>query len=119
MTRDREAIARIIDPEAAIKAQQAIDDGVEPHYSIRARISMANDKADEILALPAPVGEWQPIESAPKAVRVLAFVDDAVVVARWSARWEHYVNLLAKSDESPICKPTHWMPLPPAPGGGQ
>lgn len=51
--------------------------------------------------------KWQPIETAPKGKSVLAcnslgYVGRAILL---NGKWEH------------IGKPTHWMPLPAAPGG--
>ena len=77
-------------------------------------------------ALPAAPGAWQPIETAPKDGReVLLFLGARwirIEKARWFARWENWQlgDVFPESDDE-YCGigsevPTHWMPLPPAPG---
>ena len=59
--------------------------------------------------------DWQPIATAPREefVDIIVYNGEYVCSAQyWEGRWVD-----STSDEvDPI--PTHWMPLPPGPGGG-
>ncbi len=70
------------------------------------------------------MSEWQPIETAPKDLRVLVFVPDTygnptisgVFTAQWldGYGWESgYVGCM--DEAAGLTAPTHWMPLPIAP----
>lgn len=78
--------------------------------------------------------EWQPIESAPKNTRVLVWAKAHESWGYTEARWDLFKATLHDSYESgkrttrwilsePQPRewygftPTHWMPLPPPPGG--
>ena len=74
--------------------------------------------------------EWQPIETAPRdGTRILAFLpgtnpeDDFhapedVMIVSWDEHCEHGFGWLIDQEENLAawCNPTHWMPLPSAPG---
>ena len=61
---------------------------------------------------------WRPISTAPKdGTRVLLFCAD------WRESIAVYFSIKDWSDWLPVCGssfpvPTHWQPLPPAPGEG-
>lgn len=63
---------------------------------------------------------WQPIETAPKdGRRFLAVVDDCVRIAMWT-KTSHvplygFCLVDQGAEDCDLCKPTHWMPLPPPP----
>jgi hypothetical protein len=62
-----------------------------------------------------PVGQWMPIETAPKdGTRFLAYFNHMCVEAWYSQAWEMFLNSKSKV-RNPI-NPSHWMPLPAAPG---
>jgi hypothetical protein len=55
--------------------------------------------------------EWLPIESAPKdGPTILVAAEYGAQPSFWNGRWRIAL------DGSPLKKPTHWLPLPPAPG---
>lgn len=69
--------------------------------------------------------EWRPIETAPRdGSRFLAYgggLDDQVETCSWSevtCCWNLETFTADDSDDEPdgYCRPTHWLPLPPAPG---
>ncbi len=70
---------------------------------------------------PHLVGEWLPIESAPKNGKIILGFCDArictqgLVKAIWSARKGFWVSL----DGAEGYDLTHWQPLPPPPKGEQ
>jgi hypothetical protein len=59
--------------------------------------------------------EWQPIETAPNMEHVMLYFP----------KGEHVIALMLKEGDFDTVgyvgddKPTHWMPLPTAPKGGQ
>lgn len=61
--------------------------------------------------------EWMPIESAPREVefRCLIAHHCSVVTGYWDG--EGWVNERSRSRQ--YYHPTHWMPLPPPPTGGE
>ena len=68
------------------------------------------------------MGEWQPIETAPKnGVRVLCADGDDVATAEWTnARWVVSPTVWEGDGEygglaDLEFSPTHWMPLPEPP----
>jgi hypothetical protein len=66
-----------------------------------------------------PPSVWQTIESAPRdGKRILLFADGAIHVGSfynnvWTAQWVIYME--PEGEKMAKLKPTHWMPLPPAP----
>lgn len=58
------------------------------------------------------MSEWQPIETAPRDIQLLAacIKHKSVFITRWDA-------VHSRFDGEHHCsgKPTHWMPLPPPP----
>ncbi len=75
-------------------------------------------------------GEWMPIETAPKDGNpVLLYLPapwGRIEIAYWFAHWENWQCLGDKPNtvRDEYCGigselPTHWMPLPPAPGSAK
>lgn len=67
--------------------------------------------------------EWQPIETAPKDGTDFLLYEGDTTRKQWRGSWfaESWV-CSASSDDHTVAwmmriKPTHWMPLPPAPNG--
>jgi hypothetical protein len=60
------------------------------------------------------VGEWQPIETAPREgwKPILALVDDEPTVVYWM---HHWILNVGQYGEDRQCYPSHWMPLPTPP----
>ena len=55
---------------------------------------------------------WRPIETAPKnGTRVLVFTTRSVV-----GYYQEFAEMGWFSDDGRFLAPTHWMPLPEAPG---
>lgn len=87
----------------------------------RAWVPSAAQEIDRLLALPdfsrAPVEDipgWQPIETAPEHMDVLiAQVPSPMVWAAYRIDDEWY---MPGDDMSFVVNPTHWQPLPAAPG---
>lgn len=70
------------------------------------------------------MSDWQPIETAPKEMRVFVFdPHEGMGVAEWSgsgdwfAAWGDYkfVDVGIEQIDLFVCYPTHWMPLPDPP----
>jgi hypothetical protein len=62
--------------------------------------------------------EWQPIETAPqdKDLELLVFCSDTreqfvAYQRRLNGQWTYAKGVFGEV----ICRPTHWMPLPPPP----
>lgn len=63
------------------------------------------------------MSEWQPIETAPKDVRFIAYY---IGYKRPFIAWWNVADQCFESDSTVIMNdgpenPTHWMPLPPPP----
>lgn len=80
---------------------------------------------DEAAACIREMVEWRPIETAPRdGSRFLAYgggLDDQVETCSWSevtCCWNLETFTADDSDDEPegYCRPTHWLPFPPAPG---
>lgn len=87
------------------------------------------------------MAEWQPIETAPKDVRILLFRSGEQFVGSWMGmpwntwgvcsqripgQWEaftdvgrHAIGFENGSEHVYWEGPTHWMPLPPPPSAGR
>ena len=65
--------------------------------------------------------KWQPIETAPKdATNVLLCDDDIIFIGFWSKGETVWTDGSTDMfDQSCAFHPTHWMPLPTPPEGGQ
>lgn len=83
------------------------------------------DEARQIAACIREMVEWRPIETAPRdGSRFLAYgggLDDQVETCSWSEGtccWNLETFTADDRDDEPdgYCRPTHWLPLPPAPG---
>lgn len=65
------------------------------------------------------VRQWLPIETAPRQRRFLALVDGLVRFVAWgkTSHVPMYGWCLVDqgAEDSELCEPTHWMPLPPPP----
>lgn len=61
----------------------------------------------------SPVGDWRPANDAPMSSPCLVTDGERVEKARWMPRKRKWVFPHAKLR----LVPTHWMPLPPPPGG--
>ena len=61
--------------------------------------------------------EWQPIETAPKDGRLVLIRTAAgdEWAGTFTAHWSRHSNGWFYSDHRTHPRPTHWMPLPPAP----
>jgi hypothetical protein len=64
--------------------------------------------------------DWQPIETAPRPdVHFLAVVDGQVRIVSWGKTSHVPIYGFCLRDQgaedSDICEPTHWMPLPDPP----
>ena len=63
--------------------------------------------------------QWLPIETAPRQRRFLALVDGLVRFVAWgkTSHVPMYGWCLVDqgAEDSELCEPTHWMPLPPLP----
>jgi len=66
--------------------------------------------------------EWQDISNAPEKTYVLVYVPDArdrapkVQTARWNMSGnDKPIWIIGNQFAFDVGKPTHWMPLPPAP----
>lgn len=62
---------------------------------------------------------WQPIETAPRERRILAVVDGLVRFVVWG-KTSHvpmfgWCLVDQGAEDSELCEPTHWMPLPAPP----
>ncbi len=60
------------------------------------------------------MGEWQPIETAPKK----GYCIGAWLDGKWVAKhmwWDDSVEEWTDASSDRYLKPTHWMPLPPPP----
>ena len=73
------------------------------------------------MSTPKTTPEWQPIETARKdGTNILLLTAGGVVEGSW--RWGHWCQDVIECSYDgaggPVfaCSPTHWMPLPPAPG---
>jgi hypothetical protein len=53
------------------------------------------------------MAEWNPIETAPKGQRVIAYFSDGDILLCHVSDW--------RRDEGDDYWPTHWMPLPEPP----
>jgi len=62
---------------------------------------------------------WQPIATAPQnGTHILIFAEQAVSVGRWHRDWVYYAGGVPAEydgETATAFRPTHWMPLPPAP----
>jgi hypothetical protein len=62
---------------------------------------------------------WQDISTAPKdGTRVMLSYDDSVTTGRYWDAWNDGTADWFDDSDDVLCgylKPTHWMPLPPAP----
>lgn len=63
------------------------------------------------------MGEWQPIETAPREQGrgILVFCADSrcsLTACWWDDRWEHFTE---HANNTEIPRPSHWMPLPAPP----
>lgn len=78
------------------------------------------------------MSEWQPIETAPKdGTPILVFSpyekrDEPtnIIVARYGTAngeefWDYCEEMLSNVSGEIDPSPTHWMPLPPPPKGGE
>ena len=71
------------------------------------------------------MGEWQPIETAPKDQRILGWDGDEILTLDWNRSAGGYWQQVSDSGRSSAYYPTHWMPLPEPPalsqadGGGK
>ncbi len=69
--------------------------------------------------------EWQPTETAPKHVRLLAVVEDSVRIVMWGKTSHVPLYGWCVADQGvedfDLCKPKCWMPLPlpPSPDARQ
>jgi hypothetical protein len=75
------------------------------------------------------MGEWQPIETAPKNERILLFRPSGypwgrVVIGQYDneqyakqprPHWRHDLDHILGKREAREVQPTHWQPLPEAP----
>ena len=64
--------------------------------------------------------EWQPIETAPKDNRILVWNGKDMFVVHHGINWitGDVAYIVAQWDNKTnqvLTRPTHWMPLPPAP----
>jgi hypothetical protein len=105
----------------------ACEGTVETHWEDRAGdlivespLQLAHDLR-ALLALPQPDG-WRPIEEAPRdGTPFLAIVDSGLDVRRVSWGKTSHVPIYGfclrdqGPEDSDLCSPTHWMPLPPPP----
>lgn len=74
------------------------------------RLERENDR----LSAEVQARQWQPIETAPKDGRQMILL---LTPSRWpQVAWS---NTWWTAGFSVECKPTHWMPLPPAPHQGE
>lgn len=67
------------------------------------------------LAQPEPVAGWRPIETAPTVGEFLVYMPDEIQKMQ-TARFRENVKVIGGHFAFDLTKPTHWMPLPPAPG---
>jgi hypothetical protein len=66
-------------------------------------------------AIAAAEPRWQPVETAPKDGRRFLVSDGAAVATVWwSAEADEWIG---HDTEGAFGAVTHWMPLPPPPGG--
>jgi hypothetical protein len=110
---DREALAKIIDPEA-FKLRKFVDKR-HPHVFNPGQLGkqiVALAKADAILAL--RLEGWRPIETAPRDGTAIWSWDGADQAAiSWCSCCRHWC-LSAERDRE-WTGVTHWQPLPPPP----
>jgi hypothetical protein len=67
-----------------------------------------------IQSLNRSVGDWQPIETAPKdATEVLGWNGYSYLITFWGKEWRRWEFKAIKENGS--WHPTHWMPLPNPP----
>lgn len=68
------------------------------------------------------MSEWQPIETAPRdGARFLAIRDEDGFteipnIICWNCHYENFADTEWDDARQVKFQPTHWMPLPPAPG---
>ncbi|KGQ19944.1 hypothetical protein LF41_2451 [Lysobacter dokdonensis DS-58] len=60
--------------------------------------------------------EWQPIETAPKDAVVMVWNGDFITMGRYWSQRKCWIDYADEGDEF-TDPPTHWQPLPQAPGG--
>lgn len=62
------------------------------------------------------MGDWQPIETAPRDGRKILGYDGGFTIVNWDNCFELWeVEPTAEYENDLIRYPTHWMPLPEPP----
>lgn len=129
MTRERETIARIIDPEAMNAGYDPDRGAVQNDIDAAQNIALA--LADAILLALGPGEGWRPISSAPKdgtpilITRPTDFMlEEGWHVVRWGGAYDDIdcVWLVEDGKHQHALRgpdPSHWQPLPspPIPNG--
>lgn len=67
--------------------------------------------------------KWQPIETAPKDKLIIAVVEGRTRLVKYGKTshlpWLGFCLADQGPEDSDLCKPTHWMPLPEPPKDGE
>ena len=104
-----------------------LDDRARDHTILYQDMTMFRDAAELIRQ---HVDKWQPIETAPDGAHVLVHyakhITDLDPKWEWESDAQRTFVAMRNADywaqdvgtgQSGIVEPTHWQPLPPAPGG--
>lgn len=101
---------------------EARDFGIGAPRSNRDTADLLRRAANALRSTPQPVGEWQPIETAPKDEKALLCWPDGKVAVGWFDDQRHHKNpkprwtphhMGARYEQQN--QPTYWQPLPKPP----